>query len=188
MGWGDPPHEGYPARRLTAEAAARNRYPIDGDQRWTSANYSDTAYATEGWQARCSCGWKSEAFYPNTDPRVDFEPEDIEKRMYTEWHDTHMAPMVDPEPDRVLVLGQDEGGARHFLAGQPVHAGTVLELRLLNDMWIRIRYEWDWQSEHPPYAYLVLGGRGERLGWDPGIVSFPLPERAELRWAATKDR
>lgn len=182
MGWGDPPHEGYGARKLTPEAATRNAWPDQGDVSWTSTWTGETR-GTEGWQARCSCGWRSGVFHPN--PRtdgVDVAPEALEERMYTEWRDTHMAPMVDPDPDHVLVLAEDGGGRRHFLAGRPVHAGAGLELRLRDDVWVRIRYEWSWRADEAPRGYLALGGRGEALGWEPEAVEFKLPERAELRW------
>jgi hypothetical protein len=92
-------------------------------------------------------------------------------------------PLVDPDPSSILVLGADAGGPRHFLAGQPVHAGTALELRLPGDRWIVVRYEWSWDVAARPRAYLALGGRGERLGYAEQ-VEFSIPERAELRWPA----
>ena len=92
-----------------------------------------------------------------------------------------MAPLVDPDPDHVLLLADDEGGLRHFLACRPVHAGDVLDLRLSGDQWIPVHYEWSWQPTDVPRGYMALGGRGEDIGWDPGVVSFKLPERAELR-------
>ncbi len=58
----------------------------------------------------------------------------------------------------------------------------MLELRLLDDVWVRVRYEWSWEVAVPPRGYLALGGRGEALGYTAGPVSFPLPEAAELRW------
>jgi len=100
---------------------------------------------------------------------------------YDEWRQEHMASLVDPDPDSVLVLGQDAGGPRHFLAGRPVHAGTYLELRLADDRWVVIRYEWSWEPEQRPRAYLALGGRGEAMGYTPEVV-FSLPEKAGLRW------
>ncbi len=89
---------------------------------------------------------------------------------------------MEPDPARILGLGRDAGGLRHFLDRRPVHAGTVLELRLLDDVWVRVRYEWNWDVDQLPRAYLALGGRGEELGYTPGSVSFPLPATAELRW------
>ena len=182
MGWGDPPHEGYTARRLTPDAATRNKYPDDDDSRWTAA-WSNETRGTEGWAARCSCGWRSGRFYPNTDPALDAVPDQVDQRMHAEWRDTHMAPLVDPEPNRVLVLAEDAGGRRHFLAGKPVNAGSSLELRLADDLWVPVRYEWNWNDARPR-AYLALGGRGETIGpeWAPEPVSFAIPDRAELRW------
>lgn len=94
-----------------------------------------------------------------------------------------MAPLVDPTPDRVQVLAEDRGGARHFPAGRAVHAGSVLELRLADDLWVMVRYEWSWDGRHPR-VYLALGRCGGRVGpsWTPDPVSFEIPERAELRW------
>lgn len=182
MGWGDPPHEGYTARRLTVQAAAHNQYPEQGDTRWTSA-YSYDTRETEGWQSRCSCGWHSDRFHLNDDPERASEPDDVGQRIWAEWRDTHMAPLVDPHPDDMLVLAADAGGSRHFLAGHAVHAGATLELRLADDRWVPVRYEWGWDSRRPR-AYLALGGRGESVGqsWTPEPVSFEIPEGAELRW------
>lgn len=180
MGWGDHPHEGYAARRLTPAAAANNAYPDQGDARWTAV-WSLATSGTEGWQARCSCGWRSPNVHETDAVAEDLEW-GIEGELFDEWRNIHMAPLVDPDPDRVLVLAEDEGGPRHFLAEQPVHAGDVLELRLLGDRWIPVRYEWSWVATDPPRGYIALGGRAEDIGWDPGIVSFKLPERAELRW------
>lgn len=189
MGWGDPPHEGYTARRLTAQAAAHNDYPDQGDRRWTAA-FSNATRGTEGWESRCTCGWRSGRFHPNDDPQRDFEPEGVGDRVWAEWRDTHIAPLVDPEANRVLVLSTDAGGWRHFLDGQPVHAGSQLELRLADDLWVPVRYEWSWVRARPPRAYLSLGGRGERIGpeWAPDPISFALPARAELRWPTDDGR
>lgn len=180
MGWGDAPHEGYAARRLTPEAAANNDYPDQGDVRWTACWSVETSN-TEGWQARCTCGWHSAVFHENHAGAEHLE-ERPEGELFDEWRDIHMAPIVDPDADHVLLLAEDDGGRRHFLAGRPVHAGDLLELRLMDDRWIPVRYEWSWLAADPPRGYMALGGRGEHIGWDPGVVSFKLPERAELRW------
>jgi hypothetical protein len=175
MGWGDEPHEGYTARLLR-----------DGQLRavWCA----ETATTATGYVVVCcSCGWRGgryrdevldaegRKFWP------DLDAEDEDRAAHDDWWHRHMAPMVEPDPDRLLVLGRDAGGMRHFLAGRPVHAGTVLELRLLDDVWVRMRYEWK-DPGNPPRAYLALGGRGEDLGYTPGSPCFPLPEAAELRW------
>jgi hypothetical protein len=182
MGWGDPPHEGYGARvlrdgRLTGEWSAET-------------NRESTGYVI----ASCGCGWRGgrykdeglDAQGRRWWPDLDAEAED--QAAHDEWWHRHMAPMVDPDPARLLVLGRDSGGMRHFLANQPVHAGTGLELRLADDVWVRVRYEWSYMAAEPPRAYLALGGRGEELGYEPGPVSFLLPTRAELRWPAGEGR
>lgn len=47
-----------------------------------------------------------------------------------------------------IVLGRDEGGARHFLHGHPVRCGTQLEY-LDEDEWQPCRYE---SERRPPLA------------------------------------
>jgi hypothetical protein len=175
MGWGDEPHEGHTARLLR-----------DGRLRavWSAeTNNESTGYVV----VSCSCGWRGGRYKDDGSgpggrwwPDLDAEAED--QAAHDEWWHRHMAPMVEPDPDRLLVLSTDLGGMRHFLAGRPVHAGTVLEMRLLDDVWVRVRYEWSWSAAVPPRGYLALGGRGEDLGYTPGSVCFPLPETAELRW------
>jgi hypothetical protein len=136
----------------------------------------------------CSCGWRGGRYrdfgldaggarwWPSEQSEVE------EQAAHDDWWHRHMAPMVDSDPDRMLVLSRDSGGMRHYLAGRPVHAGTVLELRLVDDVWVRVRYEWSWDAAVPPRAHLALGSRGEALGYAPTSASFPLPEAAELRW------
>lgn len=183
MGWGDPPHEGYVARVLR-------------DGRLTGVWSAETNRESTGWGGLvCTCGWRGgryRAFGVDAEGRrwwpeatdADMEAED--DAAYREWRQDHMAPLIDPLPENRLVLGNDAGGRRHFLAGRPVHAGTGLELRLLDGVWVRIRYEWNWDPKRRPDAYLGLGGPGEAIGpeWTPAPVSFPLPELAELRWPA----
>jgi hypothetical protein len=178
MGWGDPPHEGHEARLLR-----------DGRMvgEWSAeTNRESTGLAV----VLCSCGWRGDEVYRDAGLNADGERwwPDLDASAesdaaFKEWRFEHMAPLVDPDPDSVLLLGTDAGGLRHFLAGQPVHAGTALELRLPDDRWILVRYEWSWDTAVRPRAYLALGGRGEALGYAE-LVAFPLPERAELRWPA----
>src|SRR5258708_4773302 len=124
MGWGEAPHEGYTARLLrdgTLEAM------------WSA----ETARSATGHiVVCCSCGWRGGRYrdwgrdaegrqwWPGLDTAVE------DQAAHDDWWHRHMAPMVESDPERLLVLSSDSGGMRHFLAGCPVHAGTVLELRL----------------------------------------------------------
>jgi hypothetical protein len=176
MGWGDPPHEGYEARLLR-------------DGRMVSEWSAETNREATGTLAvLCSCGWRGDGLYRdyglNADGKrwwPDLDSETQDNAMFDEWRQRHMAPLIDPDPNSILTLGSDAGGLRHFLAGRPVHAGTHLELRLPDDLWVVVRYEWNWEPAVRPRAYLALGGRGEELGYAP-VVEFSLPEPAELRW------
>jgi hypothetical protein len=177
MGWGDPPHEGYQARllrdgRMVGEWSAETDRESTGHVvvvctcGWQGGRYRDDGLNAEG-----------QRWWPDLDAGAESDA------AFTEWRQRHMAPLVDPDPSSVLVLGTDAGGLRHFLAGQSVHAGTALELRLPDERWVVIRYEWNWDPAVRPLAYLALGGRGEEMGYAP-VVEFSLPERAELRWPA----
>ena len=178
MGWGSPPHEGYEARLLR-------------DGRMVGVWSAETNRESTGYLAvLCSCGWRGDGLYHDWGAKPDggrwwpdLDSEAQDQAMHDEWWNRHMASMVDPDPANLLALGSDAGGLRHFLASQPVHAGTYLELRLPDDRWVVIRYEWNWDVAARPRAYLALGGRGEDLGYAP-VVEFSLPVNAELRWPA----
>lgn len=71
-----------------------------------------------------------------------------------------------------LIRGEDAGGARHFLAGRPVPAGTLL-LLLTRHGWMRGRYEWSF-NDRPPRFYHVLP-HGDS-------VVMELPAYARLAW------
>jgi len=89
------------------------------------------------------------------------------------------------EPRTQLILGQVEGGPRHFVGGQPVHAGATLELLLDNGRWITAGCEWTWQPDALSAAHVALGvrSRGRDLGAaDPPTVAFELTPCAILRW------
>jgi len=75
-----------------------------------------------------------------------------------------------------LCLRQDGGGWRHFLDGDPVHAGNTL-LLLTTDGWLTIRYEWCFDPNRSPTAYVYLPGA---FGDDD--VPMRLPETARLAW------
>jgi hypothetical protein len=137
MGWGDPPREGYQARLL------RGGRLVSG---WSAeTDYDSTGYVV----VACTCGWRGGRY---RDPGLNAEGmrwwPDLDAgansdAAFKECRQEHMAPLVDPDPASVLVLGSDAGGLRHFLAGEPVHAGTYLELRLPDDRWVVVRYEWN---------------------------------------------
>ena len=190
MGWGSAPHEGHEARLLR-------------DGQMVGVWGAETDRESTGVLAvLCSCGWRGDGLYRDYGlnaegsrwwPDLDVGAQD--QAMHDEWWQQHMAPLVEPHSDSVLMLGRDAGGLRRFLAGQPVHAGTALELRLPDDEWVVVRaaredadpvadvYEWNWDVAARPRAYLALGGRGEDLGYAP-VVEFSLPVNAELRWPA----
>jgi hypothetical protein len=51
---------------------------------------------------------------------------------------------------------RDEGidGFRHYLNGEPVRAGELLELRLDDGAWVRGRYEWSFSNDDLPRLHL----------------------------------
>lgn len=61
-----------------------------------------------------------------------------------------------PEPHKKgmiegrIKLGQDGGGygLRHYVQGQPVYAGSYIEIKF-GDGWIKGRYEWDYEKGSP---------------------------------------
>lgn len=73
-----------------------------------------------------------------------------------------------------LTLGEDAGGPRYFLGGEPVHAGTGLELMLEDETWLPGRFE---TSNHKPFFCFGVKGTEEE-------ASARLPEGAMLRWPA----
>lgn len=74
-----------------------------------------------------------------------------------------------------LVMGRDAGGTRWFLAGEPVHAGTGLELLIDNGKgqdWLVVRLEFDY-ARHRAFAYLPsVGAR----------MHAEVSEGARFRW------
>lgn len=65
------------------------------------------------------------------------------------------------ETGEPLRLGEDHGGPRHFLGGEPVHAGEPL-LLLTADGWLRVRYEWSFRPAAEPLGYVTLPGAFEQ--------------------------
>jgi hypothetical protein len=52
-----------------------------------------------------------------------------------------------------LELRREAGGLRHYLGGEPVHAGDLLEL-WRDGAWLTGRYEWNARQEPAPALYL----------------------------------
>jgi hypothetical protein len=77
-----------------------------------------------------------------------------------------------------LELRTDDGGLRHYLEGEPVSAGAVLEVRKYDGSWVAGRYEWSWRPDELPQFYT------------DGLAEFGLPARISsadiLRWPGSK--
>lgn len=52
-----------------------------------------------------------------------------------------------------LELRREVGGLRHYLDGQPVHAGDTLEWNRAGE-WLRGRYEWTFREDDQPAFYI----------------------------------
>lgn len=75
-----------------------------------------------------------------------------------------------------LTLGQDGGGPRHFLCGEPVHCGASLEMRV-GGKWIPVRYEASLTAD-PPRILLFA----EPWGEDGPEVAVQQAEYQDVRW------
>jgi len=68
-----------------------------------------------------------------------------------------------------LNLIRESGGLRHYLAGRPVHAGSILEVRGLYGPWKGARYEWTFRESERPYLVMPEGTRditpADELRW-----------------------
>jgi hypothetical protein len=49
-----------------------------------------------------------------------------------------------------LELRREVGGLRHYLSGEPIHAGELLELQLDDGKWALGRYEWNYRQQDRP--------------------------------------
>jgi hypothetical protein len=71
-----------------------------------------------------------------------------------------------------LEVQQEDGGLRHYLDGEPVHAGTVLERLKADGTWEAGRYEWSFRPDERPALYtseedgVFLSGE-DTLRWPP---------------------
>lgn len=72
------------------------------------------------------------------------------------------------------LVEQSEGisGYRHYLDGEPVHAGEILEM-YRNGQWTAGRYEWNYKAGSKPAFYLSQ----DRAVW--------IEPDDELRWPAS---
>jgi hypothetical protein len=81
-----------------------------------------------------------------------------------------------------LVEGRSDGGPRHYLAGDPVRAGTFLYL-LTAGGWVPGRYEWSYVAGDPPTFIFELPG-GSPNGVD---ASVRVRHGARLAWPSEID-
>lgn len=82
-----------------------------------------------------------------------------------------------PFPAGFLTLGHAQGSTRYFLLDRPISGGDVIEL-CASGGWLTGRFEWDAGIDGEPMFYFSVeldGGGVEQL-------SFPIPDRALLRW------
>ncbi len=188
MGWGQEPHEGYNDEKRP-------------DGTWSGPVHRGGDPDPVAYQAVCSCGWRSEREHP-IPPRpadlpmdergVPYGPEydawikqleEADELCYQDWQADHFDPLLGYEPHTQLILGRSDGGARHYLDGRPVSAGSGLELLIASGHWLPVRYEWDWNAEHAPRAYFNLGvPEPARELVDAPDASIALPSTAILRW------
>jgi len=56
-----------------------------------------------------------------------------------------------------LELQHESGGRRHYLNGEPVHAGEILEM-YRDGKWITGRYEWTFREDELPVFYVNEAG------------------------------
>lgn len=90
-----------------------------------------------------------------------------------------------------LELRKEPGGFRHYLAGEPVHAGTPLDLLMADGSWLPGRYE-NQRYDEGLLARFHMDVRCKtalhEFSNDPssGIAypeaAFDLPRDAEFRW------
>lgn len=84
----------------------------------------------------------------------------------------------------LLEIRRESGGLRHYLQGEPVSAGTVLELLMSDGSWLSGRYEWGFRRDEPALFCKYVRVPGVDLDGYPNReqVCFALPKDALLRW------
>jgi hypothetical protein len=103
-------------------------------------------------------------------------------------------------PAGKLTPVREEGGFRHYLNGEPVHAGDTLELQLADRSWLRGRFEASGRSTDASFHWrLPIADRPRRsvdealeasggelpegsTTYDDPEASMWLPPWATLRW------
>ncbi len=125
----------------------------------------------------CLCGWRGQNRSDTAESGV---------QAFTEWWGEHYAPMIRPDPGEILMLSDDAGQRRHYLAGRPVQSGTTLDLLLSGEQWVPVRYEWSTRDDVAPRFYLQLGGPWETIEESGPETYLMLPlERTVFRWPQT---
>lgn len=137
----------------------------------------------------CTCGWRSSPITPDREgPHL--LTDETHARLDVLWSG-HIAPLTEPDRDSVLLLGDDGGGPRYYLAGEPIRTGSPLELLLPGGTWWRGRLEVEHSTPDPwgrdrnplPVFYGRVGGPAEANDAPEYVpqVHFPLPPNAVLR-------
>lgn len=67
-------------------------------------------------------------------------------------------------------------GTRHYLEGDPVHAGDILEMQGDDGAWISVRYEYTYQAQSRTFRAFVYLGNEQCL---------KVSETSRFRWQAT---
>ncbi len=133
MGWGQEPREGWADEKLP-------------DGRWVGPTHSGGDPDPLAVQAVCGCEWRSQREHP-VPPRPANLPYDdrglpcgpdydawiaareaADNACWEDWNAEHYQAPLGHEPHTQLILGRSDGGPRHCLDGEPVHAGSTLEL------------------------------------------------------------
>ncbi|APZ95864.1 hypothetical protein [Fuerstiella marisgermanici] len=72
-----------------------------------------------------------------------------------------------------LELQHESSGLRHYLDGQPVHAGSLIEVFTESTGWTPARYEWSFLESRPATAWI---SDEEIVDLDPDMpVRWPRP-------------
>jgi hypothetical protein len=143
-----------------------------------------------GTVARCSCGWHLGCTpadlltgYCDADERLP-EHQRLRLAAAAAWRTLHAGVLASTDPAHQLILLQDSGGDRHYLAGRPVPFGALLELQMADGSWWPVRYRWSWRRSDAPVAVVRLGPpEREQVGGTRSLLGeMHLPTQSALRW------